>query len=169
MEGKDSALEALASCFEYPSVDLVSKLERAAEIVERQNSEAARLIGRFRGFIASIPLGFVEALHAQIFDMEPACCLYVGYHVFGDTHRRGMFLAGLREWYGRYGFSVDGELPDYLPVLLRFLSRAEEGPDKSELIQYCMIPAIESIARGVSDKKSPYGDLITAIRLLVSR
>jgi nitrate reductase molybdenum cofactor assembly chaperone NarJ/NarW len=169
MERKDSTLEALASCIEYPSGDLLPHVERTVSVLKRQDREAGRLLDRFRTFLASVSLESAEEMHAQIFDLEPGCCLYVGYHLFGDSHRRGIFMAHLAEWYESTAFSVLGELPDHLAVLLRFLARVGEGAEKSELVEYCLLPALATISRGLNGKKSPYEDLVAAIRMLVNR
>jgi nitrate reductase delta subunit len=169
MEHKDSALEVLASCIEYPSAHLPSEVERAVSLVERHDREAGRLLGRFRSYLASVSTESVEEMHTQTFDMEPGCCLYVGYHLFGDTHRRGIFMASLAEWHRSCGFSAAGELPDHLGVLLRFLACACEGIERTELVEYCLMPALDAICRGLSAKKSPYEDLFVAIHMLVSR
>lgn len=169
MESKANALDALASCIEYPTTELPSKIEKTVSVVKRRDRQAGWLLERFLTFLASTPVESAEEMHTQSFDLEPACCLYVGYHLFGDTHRRGVFMAHLAQWYQSYGFSAGEELPDHLAVLLRFLARAGEGVERSELIEYCLAPALEAIARGLNEKKSPYGDLIAAISLLVNR
>ncbi len=169
MEPNDTALEALARCIEYPSAGFLTQVEQAVSLMKRRDREAGKLLERFWEFLASVSLESAEEMHTQTFDLEPACCLYVGYHLFGDSHRRGIFMARLAEWYQSADFSAVGELPDHLTVLLRFLARVGEGTEKSELIEYCLMPVLERIGKGLRGKKSPYEDPIRVIHALVSR
>ena len=59
--------------------------------------------------------------YVEIFDRRRKACLYLTYFLNGDTRGRGMALVGFKEAYQSVGFTIDdGELPDFLPVVLEF-------------------------------------------------
>ncbi len=162
-------LAALAFCIEYPSADLLDRVDEALALVRKRDRGAAKQLGRFRDFVASASLQSMEELYTRTFDLEPRCCLYTGYHLFGDTHRRGVFMAQLVGWYRASDFPVaTGELPDHLAVLLRFFPSAPESEEKIELAEYCLRPALDKIAAGLNRTGSPYEGLLGAIRILVN-
>jgi nitrate reductase delta subunit len=103
---------------------------------------------------------FVDA-----FDLDPACTLDVGWHLFGDRPERGIFLAMLRDDLRRMGIDEHGELPDHLPTLLRLIAREDEGP-ASELATL-VAPAVERVQRRLVERGSPYGAVLEeVVRLL---
>ena len=64
----------------------------------------------------------VQAWHVQEFDLSRRHALHLTYWTDGDTRRRGEVLAAIKQTYRDSGLLVDldGELPDYLPMVLEF-------------------------------------------------
>jgi nitrate reductase assembly molybdenum cofactor insertion protein NarJ len=60
------------------------------------------------------------------------------------------------------------QLPDYLPVLLRLLSKLDDKELRGSLIVDCMIPALERMLRTLSGSDNPYQHLIMAATLLLN-
>jgi len=75
---------------------------------------------------ACSPIDLQESYTAA-FDMNPSTTMNLTYHLYGDTEKRAEALAGLQQRYQEAGYErTGGELPDYLPLMLEFLSI---GPD----------------------------------------
>ncbi|MFZ0610689.1 MAG: nitrate reductase molybdenum cofactor assembly chaperone [Desulfobacterales bacterium] len=71
---------------------------------------------------ACSPIDLQEAYTAA-FDMNPSTTMNLTYHIYGDTEKRAEVLAGLQQRYQDAGYErTSGELPDYLPLMLEFLS-----------------------------------------------
>lgn len=79
--------------------------------------------------LAQEPLVKLQEDYVQIFDMNSKNSLYIFEHIHGDDKERGQALVNLKEEYERHGFTIEGELPDYIPAFLEFLSVL----DKSEV------------------------------------
>jgi nitrate reductase delta subunit len=99
--------------------------------------------------------------YVDAFDLDPACTLDIGWHLFGDTPDRGAFLSTLREELARAGVPEGGELPDHLPTLLRLIARAD-ATAAAELAAR-IAPAVARVHAQLSARGSPYGEVIGAV------
>jgi nitrate reductase delta subunit len=64
-----------------------------------------------------------EADYVQLFDRGRATSLHLFEHVHGDSRDRGPAMIDLAQTYEKAGlYLAAGELPDYLPVVLEFVS-----------------------------------------------
>lgn len=144
-------LELLAGLLEYPGADF----DNARESL-RADPETSTLAGAFDPHDRAA----LEEAYTRTFDLNGDTSLYVGHHLFGEDWRRGLFLAGLKRSYTESGFPSGSELPDHLPLLLRFISRRERGgePDDEvdDLIRDCLIPAVSRLVTTLRDDGSPY-------------
>ena len=71
-------------------------------------------------------LGQLQEAYTNAFDLRPDCTPNLGYHLFGDDGRRGLFLAELKGRMEARGIPLGFELPDHISLLLRYLDAAEE-------------------------------------------
>jgi len=147
-------LGSFASLLDYPGP---RSLQTAREVGPGR-------LGRFLDFLERSSPADAETAYARAFDFEPSTCLDVGYHLFGDTSRRGLFLAGLKRLYAGAGYETGPELPDHLPVMLRFLAAGTDFEERRELIDDCLVPAVAAIRRGLERQGHPYADLFGALR-----
>lgn len=159
----------LADIVSYPQPDLETAVSECAELLAGRNPEAARELKRFLRQIEDLPPGRVEELYTSTFDINPVCAPYIGYHLFGDNHKRGEFLVRLKKDYGVYDFSVEGELPDHLAVMLQFLALLEDEQTARSLMGECLVPALDKM-QGDSDRTtSPYLGVIRAILMVLRK
>ena len=70
--------------------------------------EAAKEISAFGAFIEQHDLWEVEEAFTQTFDVNPACALDIGWHLFGEEYARGMFLVRMREELRKHGLARNG-------------------------------------------------------------
>ena len=107
----------------------------------------------------------LQEAYVQAFDLDPACSLEVGWHLYGDRPERGAFMVMLRERLADAGIAEDGYLPDYLPTLLRLIGRqdARLGAVLAELIA----PAASRVLEQLRAQLSPFAEpLENAVRAL---
>jgi len=177
-------LRLFADILEYPTPDLAGQAKACADLLLAVNSEAAALLDRFRAFVEGASLSYLEELYTSTFDLQVVCYPYVGYHLFGESYKRGAFLARLNEGYRARGFSAGNELPDHLPVVLRFLALGEEGeasvssaePFTQTLVREGVIPAVKKMTQAFGDTctersrsngDNPYGQVLQALLLVL--
>jgi len=81
-----------------------------------------------------------------------------------DDRKRGQVLANLKNIYRRAGLDVDsGELPDYLPLILEFLSIADQN--LSEEVLGIVRPGMEKLWQQLEKDGSPYAGVLEACLL----
>ena len=160
---KNRVYQAIGDLLEYPGEDWDARLEQCKR---RVSDEAPALAERLLAFalgLDGIPIATLQERYTQAFDLNPVCALEVGYHLFGEDYKRGLFLANLRETEAGLDLGQEHQLPDYLPVLLRLLGRLTDEELRSDLIAECLVPAVEKMIAALKQAKNPYGHLLEAL------
>jgi nitrate reductase delta subunit len=158
--------EALAELLEYPRLRL--DIESCSELICNEPSNVTNSLAEFRASVAGLSLNELQELYTRTFDLSPVCALDIGYHLFGENYKRGVFLANLRETEAPFDLGQERQLPDYLPVLLRLLTKLDDEGLRSALIVDCMIPALEKMLKTLSEGDNPYRHLIDAVNTKLS-
>ncbi len=155
--------DTFADLLKYPGEGYPQTVERCRLALEDVNAEAAELLGEFADRIAGWDTTKIEELFVQTFDLNPVCALEVGWHLFGDTYDRGAFLVKVREELRRHGVTESSEVPDHLTHFLALLGRMQPE-EADELATIAVLPAMEKMLAGLEGKKSPYENVLKAIR-----
>ncbi len=161
--------EIFADILEYPTPLLGKQVDECLSLLLPDQEEAAACLGQFRDFLEQTTAGRVEEIHTSTFDLQPTCYPYVGYHLFGENHRRGSFMAQLKEQYRIRNFPLVRELPDHIAVLLRFLAHLEDDEERRELIHLGMVPSLQRMLEGFKDGKNPYRGVLQALLILLEK
>lgn len=161
----------------YPSDQELAALEEA---VRDEGAGAARTLvnrldeeGRLNEAEAQTVADFIDRLltsdptqlrsdYVQTFDMAPEHSLHLTHHIFGEEKTRGPALIDLGEMYRSYGLAHDPkELPDFLPLILEFVSglEAEEG----HVFLADMGKVLKVLAANLEQAESPYASLIRIV------
>lgn len=107
------------------------------------------------------PLRELQAAYVNTFDFDRRASLYLTYHTHGDRRQRGLELVRLKRRYAEAGLPMtEGELSDYLPVLLEFAALA---PDPGEALLNDLRVPLELVRARLHEKESPYADLVDAL------
>ncbi|MGE5139829.1 MAG: nitrate reductase molybdenum cofactor assembly chaperone [Rudaea sp.] len=148
----------LSQMLEYPNAQLSDAAEEGAALAAGRDPEAALLLGRFARGAASLPPGALEEAFTQTFELNPERSLYVGYHLFGESYKRSLFLLGLKERYDRHGIDPGAELPDHLALMLRYISRVDDAAEVDEIIGQALVPALDRILAQPEEQASGEGE-----------
>lgn len=149
--------ELLAAIASYPTPLLEEQVGECAARLAALGSCGARAMSRFHGFVARTPLAALEELYTTTFDLRPVCYPYVGYQLFGDTYKRGAFLAQLNARYRQSALPLSGDLPDHLSEILRYLART---PDR-DLVEEGLVPTLKRMIDQLDG--NPYRAALRAI------
>lgn len=168
----DSLLRGFADLLDYPTPQIQEQLVTCLSEL-RPYPEAAQALKNFAGGIRNLTLERLKELYTITFDMQPLCYPYIGYHLFGESYKRGAFMAQLNETYHAYDFCPQQELPDHLPVTLRFLGlepARREDEFGQTLIVEGLLPALEKMIQSFNQQtENPYASLLVGLRLALSR
>lgn len=159
--------DILADLLDYPVGDVLTQSDERRELLTTGSSQFVNELGLFMEKSESLSLSERQELYTRTFDLNPVCALEIGYHLFGENYKRGAFLANLRETEAPFDLTQECQLPDYLPVLLRLLTRLDQTDLRNALIADCMIPALEKMLGALSDSENPYRYLLAAISALL--
>lgn len=161
MKNEDAAaLMELAGLLAYPRAGLGARIERALLRLAASSPETATLLRPFSDYAAFRPLSDVEESFTQTFDLDPACALEVGWHLYGEDYKRGEFLVEMRQAMRRLGVPEDTELPDHLTHVLAVLARLE-GAEADRLAVEKVLPALAKMRPAAAGK--PYGGVLDAV------
>ena len=147
----------------FPDQDLIDALPSVRAALEDRSPGAPRR--RCHGFIAYLgtrPLIQLQEEFSRIFDLSPETCLNMTYHRWGEGRERGVALAEFIGLYRNSGYEIVGrELPDYLPLILEFLSICEEEAGLKIIKKWG--EQVEKLAKHLKKNESPYAALIEAL------
>ena len=149
-------LKLLSLLLQYPSDEVLAA--RAALAAEADG----RALGRFFGWWCERSPEELRRAYVETFDFTRRNSLYLTYHVHGDRRQRGIALLRLKQGYAAAGLELlDGELPDYLPVMLEFAALAPEEVGLTALAE--SRDAIELVRQSLHASGSPYAHLLDAV------
>lgn len=165
----------LAVLLDYPGSEFVADLRTAvaeqggaAAFVDSVDGErvfSAEDRGRIATFIEwtlAQDQTELEAGYVKTFDLAPEHSLHLTHHVFGDDKNRGPALIDLSEYYKSFGLQHDErEIPDYLPLMLEFVSGLEETEARIFLTDATKV--LKVLAANLEKAESPYAALIRVI------
>lgn len=154
-----SVLERLATLVEYPVMEPDEQLLDCLEDPALDPDAGAEL-ERFAGAVTELTVSELQEEYTATFDFTQACSLDLGWHLLGDTHERGAFLAGLLNDMMRVGVPENAEMPDHLTHVLTLLAR---DPERAPALAEIVAPAVDAIARALAERASPYAHLIAAV------
>ncbi len=157
----------LSILMEYPSKDLVSHWDEINQIISELPGLANEDKNRLTGFIqwaSGLSLTKLQAEYVNNFDMTAENSLYLTYHLFDEQDRdRGPALIELAELYKSTGFEIgEGELPDYLPLILEYVSTMDDPASAQAFLQQTA-QAADIIARNLEKNESPYAALVRLV------
>lgn len=153
-------LKLLSLLLQYPDPKLTADLAGLGELAgELPEACLEQIHRRFLPYLQSSPLLSIQQAYTQTFDLNPATCLYLTYHRWGDGKERGRDLARLRRSYQDAGYEdACGELPDYLPMVLEFASVSPGDTGFALLREFSS--EIEQLHAHLQESRSPYAGLL---------
>jgi len=128
---------ALAALLSYPTVALQAASGEIDAVLGAEGLLSAPRRAELAGLLGDLAAGDIYDLQARyvgLFDRGRAVSLHLFEHVHGESRDRGQAMADLIALYGTHGLEMTaGELPDFLPLFLEFLSLLPQ-PEARELL-----------------------------------
>ena len=153
--------QAAGLLLSYPDEELLGRLDLIESAVA-ETGAAGRFAATF-AHLRSLPLMELQSWHVQEFDLSRRHALHLTYWTDGDTRRRGEVLAAIKQTYRDSGLLVDldGELPDYLPMVLEFAANGAPALGVALLNTYRA--SLELLRLGLVKDKLPHAGVVAAI------
>lgn len=150
----------LAEAFRYPQPGLIERLE--VGLTEASRSPACEALTKFVRKANNLPLSEWEELYTHTLDLSPMVVPYIAFQVWGESYQRGEFMAKMNRALFEQGVGTEGELPDHLVPVLRYLA-VTDSP-LPELVEH-LAPAVKRMAAVLhkKDPQNPYNHLFAAV------
>ncbi|HSR13339.1 MAG TPA: nitrate reductase molybdenum cofactor assembly chaperone [Thermodesulfobacteriota bacterium] len=149
-------LKGLSFLLQYPQEDDFLIFDPAE--LPRGVIDAA--LSSFLSYRKERPLLRIQEEYTRTFDLRPATSLNLTFH-HPKAECRGTLLIDLQNIYADAGYeNLPGELPDYLPLILEFLSVCPEEHSLRIAREYA--PAVNLLASRLEEAGSPYAGLVGA-------
>lgn len=162
----------MADILRFPSAELLDRTRECIDLVSR-SEVVSQARGSLRDFLVCAsdqPREWLEEVYTRTFELSPVCYPYVGYHLFGDTHKRAAFMVVAKQRLVARGILPGNELPDHLCFFLEFLATADDDAAAGELIQECLLPTVRKMTESFNKAgKNPYSKVFYALLHILER
>ena len=159
------SLRVLARLLGYPNAELCGHLSDMRSALHDERALTTPRLAELDAFISSLGRKAVleaEADYVDLFDRGRATSLHLFEHVHGDSRDRGPAMIDLTKTYEQSGlFLSDGELPDFLPVVLEFASTLE--PQQAREFLGEMAHIFNAIFAALQKRQSSYAAVLGAL------
>jgi nitrate reductase delta subunit len=151
------SLKLLGVLMDYPRDEMLThgdELRAALPLVEVSDARRERLSALLERMLGQELLAAQEAW-LGLFDRGRSMSLLLFEHIHGESRDRGQAMVDLVETYRKHGFDIAvKELPDYLPLVLEFLSTRPVEEVSDWLSHFAHI--LELLAARAQERESDY-------------
>jgi len=152
----------------YPKPELIDNMADIKEVLITEALLPKRPLKNvlaFCDYLSTSDIYELQEDYVNLFDRGRTHCLHMFEHIHGESRDRGQAMVNLVESYAERGFYMtEGELPDYLPMFLEFLSTCPAG----EAVDFIGDPinVIATIGIRLKKRDSLYCSLFQAMESL---
>jgi nitrate reductase delta subunit len=158
-------LRVAAHLLSYPDAALRAHLDELHEALHAEGALSASRIAELDALIdrlAQADALDTEAAYVELFDRGRSTSLHLFEHVHGDSRERGPAMIDLAQTYEKAGlYLAPGELPDYLPAVLEFVSTQPAAEARAFLDEMSHI--FNALFNALQERASPYASVLGAL------
>lgn len=159
---------AFSALLSYPSAEMREALPEIADVIKQTPLVSPRELQDLLELIAELGNGDLlaaEERYVDLFDRGRALSLHLFEHLHGESRDRGEAMVELKQLYARAGFELSSrELPDYLPVVLEYLSCRDIAEARAMLSDCAHI--LTTIGRSLIARRSRYAAILQALLVI---
>lgn len=158
-------LRALGALLSYPREEVRQALSEIGDAISSSQLIASRERGGLQALIDELRAGDLletEERYVELFDRGRAASLHLFEHLHGEDRDRGQAMVDLKRLYEHAGYALTTrELPDYLPVVLEYLS-CRDIRETRELLGDCA-HILRRIGESLIARGSAYAAVLQAL------
>ena len=159
------SLKVLAHLLSYPDATLRAHLSEMRTALHEECAMTPDRLKELDVLIATLggsDVLDIEAQYVELFDRGRATSLHLFEHVHGDSRDRGPAMIDLAQTYEKAGlFLTPDEMPDYLPVVLQFVST--QPPLEARAFLAEMAHIFNAIFSALQQRNTPYASVLGAL------
>ena len=159
------SLRVLAALLGYPDARMRGDLPEMRALLRDERAISPSRLSELDALMDTLrrtdPLE-LESDYVALFDRGRATSLHLFEHVHGDSRDRGPAMIDLGQTYEKAGLVLaEGELPDYLPAVLEFVST--QPPREARAFLGEMAHIFNAIFGALVQRESAYASLLGAL------
>jgi nitrate reductase delta subunit len=158
-------LRVLARLVAYPDAELRAHLPAMRDVLHAEAALGAPRLSELDALIEALSRDDAldtEGRYVQLFDSGRSTALHLFEHVHGDSRDRGPAMIDLAQTYEQAGmYLAPGQLPDYLTVVLEFVSSQPAREAHAFLGEFAHI--LNAILDALRKRGSPYAAIFNAL------
>jgi nitrate reductase delta subunit len=158
-------LRVLARLLSYPDAELRGHLPDMRAALRSDKSLPPARLAELDALMATLEHGDTlenEANYVELFDRGRATSLHLFEHVHGDSRERGPAMIDLAQTFEKAGlFLAPGEMPDYVPAVLEFVSTQPPREGRDFLGEMAHI--FNAIFNALQQRNSAYASVLGAL------
>ncbi len=158
-------LRALARLLDYPDANLRTHLPALRDVLHAEGALSPPRLAELDALVDSIlrqDALDAESDYVQLFDSGRTTALHLFEHVHGDSRERGPAMIDLAQTYEKAGlYLAEGQMPDYLPVMLEFTST--QPPREARAFLSEMAHLFNVIFNALQKRQSRYAGILGAL------
>ncbi len=166
-----STFKALGVMLWYPTAQWLSGINELYDLVAQEkliHGEDLVKLHAFTTQLAEMDILEAQESYVDTFDRIRSLALHLFEHVHGDSRDRGQAMVDLTTVYQEHGFALSkGELPDYLPAFLEFLTYLPKADAFEMLADTGHI--LVSLGKRLDERESPYLAVFNGLIRLAGR
>ena len=159
------SLKVLAHLLSYPDATLRGHLSEMRTALHQECAMTPDRLKELDVLIATLggsDVLDIEAQYVELFDRGRATSLHLFEHVHGDSRDRGPAMIDLAQTYEKAGlFLTPDEMPDYLPVVLQFVST--QPPLEARAFLAEMAHIFNAVFNALQQRSTPYASVLGAL------
>ncbi len=161
-------LRALGALLSYPRDEIWQALPEIAEAIRTSKFIAVQQRDELLALVDELhasDLLHAEERYVDLFDRGRAASLHLFEHLHGEGRDRGQAMVDLKRLYEQAGYELSSrELPDYLPVVLEYLS-CRDLAETRELLGDCA-HIVRQIGQSLIARGSGYAAVLQALLVI---
>ena len=160
-----TTLKVMAHLLSYPDAALRRHLPELRSALQAEQALAPARLAELQTLMAHLAGADaleIEAQYVELFDRGRATSLHLFEHVHGDSRDRGPAMIDLAQTYEKSGLYLGpDEMPDYLPVVLQFVST--QPPAEARAFLGEMAHIFNAIFNALQQRNSAYASVLGAL------
>lgn len=160
-----NSLRVLATLLGYPDAQMRGWLPEMRELLRAEATLSPSRHAEIETLMDSLQVAGeldAEADYVELFDRGRGTSLHLFEHVHGDSRDRGPAMIDLGQTYEKAGLILaEGELPDYLPAVLEFVST--QPPTEARAFLGEMAHILNAIFGALQQRSSAYASVLGAL------
>ncbi len=165
ISGLSRSLRVLARLLSYPDAQLRTDLADMRAAMQSETAICTARQAELADLMDTLAQGQpleLEADYVEVFDRGRSSSLHLFEHVHGDSRDRGPAMIDLAQTYEKAGlFLRPDEMPDYLPVVLEFVST--QPPREARAFLGEMAHIFNALFAALQQRNSGYASVLGAL------